>query len=188
MVTLRISQQTFADELVKRFCVTSTKSVPLRVGVQQLEEFDEDERVENWLFRGLVGSLMWLSMSTRPDISNAVQAVERYCTAPRAIHWKAALGISEYINGTSEYDITFQRGTLSSISLEVFADADYVFKATGTRSVSAGVIMCGGAVYDGFQGSKMRYPFDFRSRVRCSRGRCKGVIVFATDLAFYFSQ
>ena len=28
-----------------------------------------------------------------------------------------------------------------------------------------------------FQDSKMRYPFDFRSRLRCSRGRGKGVII-----------
>ena len=144
MGTLTISQKTFADELVKTFCVTSTQSVPLRVGVK-LEDFDEDEMIENWPFRELVGSLMWLSVSTRPDISNAVRAVARYCTAPRAIHWKAALGILEYINGTSEYGITFQRGTSSSISLEVFADADYASKATDRRSVSGGVIMCGGA-------------------------------------------
>ena len=32
--------------------------------------------------------------------------------------------------------------------------------------------------------SKRRYPFDFRSRVRCSRRRSKGGIVFETDLAF----
>ena len=81
----------------------------------------------------------------RPDISNTVRAVARYCTEPRAIHWKAALGILEYINGTSEYGITFQRGTLSSIWLEVFTDADYASKATDRRSVSGGAIMCGGA-------------------------------------------
>ena len=86
MGTLPIFQKTFADELVKTFCVTSMPSVPLRVGVK-LEEFDEDERVENWPFRELVGSLIWLSISTRPDISIAVRAVARYCTSPRAIHW-----------------------------------------------------------------------------------------------------
>ena len=112
----------------------------------KIEDFDEDEIIETWTFRELVGSLMWLSVSTRPDISNAVRAVARYCTAPRAIHWKAALGILEYINGTSEYgSITFQGGTSSSISLEVFADADYASKANDRRSVSGGVIMCGGA-------------------------------------------
>ena len=88
---------------------------------------------------------MWLSISTRPDISNVVQAVAIHCTAPRVIHCKAALGILEYINGTSEYGIAFQRGTLSTISLEVFADADYASKATDRRSISGGAIMCGGA-------------------------------------------
>ena len=85
MGTPTISQKTFANELAKTFSVTSTSSVPLRVGVK-LEDFDEDEMVENWPFRELVGNLMWLSMSTRPDIANAVRAVARYCTAPRAIH------------------------------------------------------------------------------------------------------
>ena len=144
MSTLTISQKTFADELVKKYCVTSTQSIPLRVGVK-LKKFNEDEMVENWPFRELVGSLMWLSISTRPDIANAERAVARYCTAPRAIHWKTALSILEYINGTSEYGIAFQRGTLSGISLEVFADADYASKTTDRRSVSGGVIMCGGA-------------------------------------------
>ena len=144
MGTLTIYQKTSADELVKTFCVTFKQSIPLRVGVK-LEEFEEDERVENWPFRELVGSSMWLSISTRPNISNTVRAVAGHCTAPRAIHLKVALGILEYINGTSEYGITFQRGTLSSISLEVFADADCTSKATDRRSVSGGEIMCGGA-------------------------------------------
>ena len=47
MGTLTISHKTFADELVKTFCVTSKQqSVPLRVGVK-LEKLDEDEGVEN---------------------------------------------------------------------------------------------------------------------------------------------
>ena len=124
--------------------MASTQSVPLRVGLKP-DKFNEDEKVENWPFRELVGILMWLSISTRPDIVNAVRAVARYCTAPRAIHWKAALGILEYINGTSEYRIRVQRGTLSGISLEVFADANYASKATDRWSVSGGLIMCGGA-------------------------------------------
>ena len=68
----------------------------------------------------------------RPDITNAVRAVARYCTAPRAIHWKAAFGILEYINGTSEYGITFQRGTLFGISLEVFLRSNPCFPFAST--------------------------------------------------------
>ena len=34
----------------------------------------------------------------------------------------------------------------------------------------------------------MGYPFDFRSRVRCFWERCKGIVVFETDLAFYVAR
>ena len=40
--TLTISQQSFAEELVKKFRVNSVQSIPLKVGAI-LEEFDEDE-------------------------------------------------------------------------------------------------------------------------------------------------
>ena len=83
--TLAISQQSFAEELVKKFRVTSVQSVPLKVGVK-LEEFDENEETESWPFRELVGGLMWLAISTRPDISNAVRSVARYCSVPKAVH------------------------------------------------------------------------------------------------------
>ena len=69
--TLTISQQNFAEELVKKFRVTSVQSVPLKVGVK-LEEYDKNEETESWPFRERVGGLMWLAISTRPDISNAV--------------------------------------------------------------------------------------------------------------------
>ena len=61
---------------------------------------------ENWPFRELVDSLMWRSSSTRPDISNSVRAVARNCIAPKATHWKAALGILEYIKGTHTHTHT----------------------------------------------------------------------------------
>ena len=142
--TLTISQQSFAEELVKKFGVTSVQSVPIKASVR-LEDFDEEEETDNWPFRELVGGLMWLAISTRPDIANAVRSVARYSSTPKAIHWKAALGILAYIKGTSSLGITFQRGTSTGISLEVYADADYASRATDRRSVSGGAIMCGGA-------------------------------------------
>ena len=79
--TLTISQQSFAEEFVKKFDVTSVQNVPLRVRLK-LDEFDEDEETESRPLRECVGGLMWLVISTRPDISNAVQNVARG-TVPR---------------------------------------------------------------------------------------------------------
>ena len=128
--------------MVNKFDVTSTQNVPPRVGLK-LDEFDVDEETHSSPFRELVGGLMWLAISTRPDISNAVRSVARYCSTPKAIHWKAVLDILAYINGTSDFGITYQGGTLASIYLEVFGDAAYASKATDRRSVSGGAIMCG---------------------------------------------
>ena len=124
--------------------MTSVLSVPFKVGVK-LEDFDENEETESWPFHELVGGLMWLVISTRPDISNAVRSIARYCSAPKAVHWKSALGILAYIHGTYGFGITYQRGTTVGIPLEVFADADYASRATDRRSVSGGAIMCAGA-------------------------------------------
>ena len=129
--------------------VSSVQSVPLRVGAN-LEEFDEGEKTESWPFRDSVGGLMSLAILTRPEISNAVLSVAKYCSAPKAIHWKSALGILANINDTCGCSITCQRGKSIGISLEVFADADCASKATDRRSVSSGAIMCGGACVSWF--------------------------------------
>ena len=143
-LTIELSQQSFAEDLVKKSRVTSVQNVPLRVGVK-LEEFDEDEETESWPLRALVDGFMWLATSTRPDISNAVRSVTRYCSTPKVIHRRVALGILVDINGTSGFGITYQREISLGISLEVFTDADCASKATDRRSVSGGAIMCGGA-------------------------------------------
>jgi len=103
---LKISQQTFAEQLADEYGIEFGKSVPLSVGAR-LAEFDENEAPGHWPFRELVGSLMWLTTQTRRDISNALRAVARYCSAPKRVHWKAALGILGYVRRTSSLGITF---------------------------------------------------------------------------------
>ena len=107
--TLTICQQNLAGELAKKFDVASVQNVLLRVGLT-LEEFDEDEQTESWSFREVVGGLMWLAISTSLDISNAIRSVARYCSTPKVIHWKVALGILAYINGTSGLALHIREG------------------------------------------------------------------------------
>ena len=39
--------------------------------------------------------------------------------------------------------ITFQRGVVRGLSMQVFVYADFASKATDRRSVSGGLVMCG---------------------------------------------
>ena len=140
--TLTISQQAFAENTATKFGVCSGRATPLPTDLK-LENFDEDEPQGDWPFRELVGCLMWLANQTRPDVANAIRAVARYSNSPKEIHWKAAIGILEYVFCTSDFGITFERG--GGLELVAFADANYASKATDRRSVSGGAVMCAGA-------------------------------------------
>ena len=86
--TLTISKKIFAEDSVKTIQVIFEESVRLLVGAKQQEFDEEEEEVEKWPFREKVDILTWRSTSTRPDTSNAVQAVARYCSMPKAVHCK----------------------------------------------------------------------------------------------------
>ena len=83
--------------------------------------------------REAIGSLMWLSTMTRPDITNAVRAVARYAHEPTERLWQAIMKILSYLNG-------------SGLSLNVYADADYASKENDRRSVSGISVTLGGTV------------------------------------------
>ena len=143
--------------------MTSVQSIPtLRVGVK-LEDFDENEETESWPFRELVGGLLWLTTSIRPDISNAVPSVARYCSAPKAIHWKSALDILAYINCTCGFGITYHRGSTVSNTLDVVPDAGYASKATKRRYVCVRRCnyVCSCMCVLGFQDAEICHPLYF---------------------------
>ena len=90
---MTISQQTFAEQLASEYGVESYgKSVPLSVGTK-LANFDKNEAPGHWPFNELVGFSHVAGNSDLADISNPARAVARYCSAPKYVHWRAALGI-----------------------------------------------------------------------------------------------
>ena len=86
-----------------------------------------------------VGSLMWLSTMTRPDITNAVRAVVRYAHEPTERLWQAIMKILSYLNGTKSLGITYVRR--SGLRLNVYANND-----NDRRSVSGTAVILGGTV------------------------------------------
>ena len=68
-------------------------------GLEMGESGDHEEFAE---YRVLVGSLMWMSAMTIPDITNALGACARHCHNPTARHWKALLQIAAHVTATKE--------------------------------------------------------------------------------------
>ena len=143
--TLKLSQRKLTKELLGRHSLAAGKprGVPMPQGTK-LTKDGELLDTSKFRYSELIGSLLYLSVCTRPDISQAVGALARYMAAPTVEHWQAALGVVRYLAGTGGLGITFGG---SEVTLEGYCDADYAGDTDTRRSTTGYVFMMyGGAV------------------------------------------
>ena len=143
LCTIKLSQEAYVESLMRRFDVHSTTNIPTSPGAD-LGPKREEEPGGGWPVREAVGSLLWLSTMTRPDITNAVRAVARYAHEPTEGLWKTITKMLSYLDGTKSLGITYVRG--SGLSIDVYADAGYADKDNSRRSVSGVAVTLGGTV------------------------------------------
>ena len=100
------------------------------------------------MYQAAIGSLLHLSLKTRPDIAFAVGCVARFCANPTETHWLAVKRIFRYLKGTSGLGIKFKyQSDSSSNTLYGFADADWAGDVEDRKSTSGYCFkMCGGVV------------------------------------------
>ena len=140
---LEMNQTAFAKNMVEQYNIFATSNIPGSPGVD-LGPRKDGEPGSNEEFpkhRTLVGSLMWLSVATRPDIANALHACARHSHNPSPRHWKARLQVAASGNATKEIGLSFVRG--SGLRLSVYAYADYAVASNDRRSVSGVAVMLG---------------------------------------------
>lgn len=85
-----ICQQKYASEVLKRFGMEEYNQVsnPIVPG-QKLTRDEGGERVNDTMFKQLVGSLMYLT-ATRPDLMYIVSLISRFMSCPTILHYEAA--------------------------------------------------------------------------------------------------
>jgi hypothetical protein len=71
----------------------------------------------------LIGSLNYLSILTRPDISYAVSKLSQFLKHPGLPHFTAAMQVFRYLNGTMYRGLHFQKQ--DSYNLRAFIDSDW---------------------------------------------------------------
>jgi hypothetical protein len=78
---------------------------PIIIGLKSSKE-DKGSKVYPTLFKRLVGSLMYLTM-TRHDIMYGVSLISRFMETPKESHWKSGKRIMIYVNGTKYFGIKY---------------------------------------------------------------------------------
>ena len=149
--TISLGQSRLTAELLAKYGMADCNplAVPLS-SATKLTKTGEPLDTGTHTYSQLIGSLLYISVCTRPDISQAVGALARHMAAPTTAHWLAAKNVLRYIAGTSTFGITFgssSSGSNSGFSLEAFCDADYAGDIDTRRSTTAYVFLLGqGAV------------------------------------------
>ena len=102
-------------------------------------------------YRGLVGSLLYLTMGTRPDICFSVKELSRVLDSPGKEAWEAGQRLLEYVKNTHHYAIRYTAPTEGSaldfqISglMHAYSDADWAGQIDDRRSTSGYVFFVAG--------------------------------------------
>ena len=105
----------------------------------------EKEAMANIPYRSSIGSLMYLMVSTRPDLAAAVGILSRFMENPGKVHWEAVKKVLRYVQHTKSYGLLYKRS--GSLDLVGFCDSNWGGCLDTRRSTTGYVfMMSGGAV------------------------------------------
>jgi hypothetical protein len=91
----------------------------------------------------LIGSLLYIILSTRVNIAFAVIKLARYTSNPSNIYFIAVKRVFKYLKGTKDYRITYYKNASRFIS--GYCDVDYTGDLS-TKSTTGYIILLAGGI------------------------------------------
>ena len=111
---ISLCQTAFVNSVLKRFRMENAhrESAPIDAHVKlDLAESRGGREVNPKDYQVIVGSLMYIELATRPDISYAVSALSRYNSCPFTSHLTAAKRVLRYLKTTAHHRLRFGGGS-----------------------------------------------------------------------------
>ena len=94
-------------------------------------------------YRLAIGSLMYLSTCTRPDISAALSELSKFSQNPGAAHWEGVKRVLRYISGTAGEKLLYKRG--AQIAVWGYSDSGHAGDRETSRGRSGYIFLSAGA-------------------------------------------
>jgi Reverse transcriptase (RNA-dependent DNA polymerase)/Integrase core domain/GAG-pre-integrase domain len=123
-----LSQKSYIDSILRRYGFDDLKPVSTPMdpntrltSAQSPSTTEEFAAMRNVPYHEAVGSLMYATLGTRPDICFAVQTVSRFNSKPGLAHWEAVKRIFRYLKGTKDLWLGYGGAVKELVG---YADAD----------------------------------------------------------------
>ena len=144
---LYIDQNAYALKVVNRFGMRNTKStrVVLPTGYSQEANEGQCTPEQRTYYQSIIGSLLYLALGTRPDITYAVIMMSQFSANPSETHITKALHIVRYVASTLSATICYD-GSKQGGDIIAYADADHANDKISRRSVTGYCILLGKGV------------------------------------------
>ena len=152
--TVKIHSCSLIDRMIERFVMIDCKpaknslleGIVLSVNMKSVDE-GEKSALERTPYRQLVGCILHLTNTTRPDIAFAAGYLSRFMAEPGSAHWKAAKHVLRYLNGTRKLGIVYREKKGSeTTSLRGYADSELVGDVDKRKSTRGQCFLFGGEV------------------------------------------
>ena len=155
---ISISQTHYIDMMLKKFRLADVNPISTPMDPNVKLEYTPEEReaggqgeTDDRVGHGyatLIGTLMYLTIATRPDIAFTVNRLAQFTSNPKKRHWTAAKRVFRYLKHTRTWYLAYGGDeNILNTDLSIFCDADWASDTSDRKSISGYVILiAGGAV------------------------------------------
>lgn len=143
-----ISQPGYITNLAKKYGLENCKPVKIPMAANTKLEREpmtagEGEKVDEKIYQELIGSLLYISLHSRPDITCAVNMLSQFSKDPRKQHLNAALYVVKYLSSTKHAVLLYKK---SDSPLTGFCDANWAQDVNDRKSQSGFCFILAGGV------------------------------------------
>nr|ABA98225.1 retrotransposon protein, putative, Ty1-copia subclass [Oryza sativa Japonica Group] len=138
---ITLVQSHYVDKVLSRFGYSDCKPAPTPYDPSMLLRKNRRIARDQLRYSQIIGSLMYLASTTRPDISFAVSKLSRFVSNPGDDYWQALERVMRYLKGTMSYGIHY---TGYPKVLEGYSDSNWICDADEIKATSGYVFTLGG--------------------------------------------
>ncbi|SGZ03881.1 BQ5605_C032g11027 [Microbotryum silenes-dioicae] len=126
--SIALSQERYIMDVLARFHFDTTTrgtTVPMTPGLSLTAIPGQGtERIRSWYLQA-IGSLLYISLGTRPDIAFAVSYLSRFANNPGRRHWIAVKHVLRYLRATYRDELLYAHGPAKVTGVVGYSDANW---------------------------------------------------------------
>ena len=103
--TIKLSQPAYIDKILSRFHLDKVNAVATSMkenAILQIRTEGQASTTERERYQGMIGSIMFLMVETRPDVAFATSVASRFAKNPGHQHMEVVKTIFRYLKGTRD--------------------------------------------------------------------------------------